>query len=59
LIGAVSDYNRAIEIDPKNEMAYGDRGLAKSDQGDFDGALIDYNQALSLKNFLRISNGAH
>src|SRR5271170_6283914 len=45
LDGALADYNHAIELDPKNAVAYDDRGLLKQNKGDNDGALADYNKA--------------
>ena len=44
----IADYNRAIEIDPKYASAYNNRGLAKNEKGDVDGAVADYNLAIQL-----------
>ena len=46
--GAIADYNRAIELDPKQPRAYMNRGFAKQANGDVDGAIADYNRALEL-----------
>src|SRR4029077_10182209 len=67
--GAIADYNRAIELDPKYAGAYNNRGLAKKakvdqncciadfDQakGDQDGAIADFNRAIELDPNLAIS----
>ena len=42
-LGAVSDYNKAIEINPNNSSAYNNRGTAKYKLGDNLGAISDYN----------------
>ncbi len=48
--GAISDYNKAIEINPNYIAAYGNRGLIKDEQlKDIKGAIIDYNKALELE----------
>ncbi len=46
--GAISDYNKAIEINPSNAIAYHNRGSAKENLGDAKGALNDYEKALSI-----------
>ncbi len=46
--GAIADYNRAIELNPKYAGACNNRGLAKQAKGDLDGAIADYNRALEL-----------
>ena len=46
--GAIADYNRAIELDPKQSRAYRNRGFAKQAKDDVDGAIADYNRALEL-----------
>jgi tetratricopeptide (TPR) repeat protein len=46
--GALADFNRAIELDPKNYGAYLLRGQVKTNQGDYDGAIADFNQAFAL-----------
>ena len=48
--GAITDYNQAIAINPKDADAYGNRGIAKSDLGDEQGACRDYKKAVSLGN---------
>ena len=49
LDAAIVDYNRAIELDPKNSDTYNNRGAAKDAKGDLDGAIADYNRAIELK----------
>jgi tetratricopeptide (TPR) repeat protein len=53
--GALSDYNRAISINPKFAQGYGGRGTVKDFQlHDYRGALADYNRAIQLKPDLAI-----
>ena len=46
---AIADYGRAIGIEPKNAVAYRDRGHAYKDKGDLDRAMADYNRAIELE----------
>ena len=46
--GAISNYTKAIELDPNYAKAYGNRGLAKKNKGDLIGAMADYNRAIEL-----------
>ncbi len=46
--GAISDYNKAIEIDPQYALAYNIRGLLKGMLGDFKGGCLDLRKASSL-----------
>ena len=46
--GAIADFSRAIELNPKLAEAYLNRGLAKSTKGDQDGAIADESQAIEL-----------
>ncbi|MEK6551225.1 MAG: tetratricopeptide repeat protein [Pseudomonadota bacterium] len=48
LDGAIADYTRALEIDPRHVGAYINRGIAKRAKGDLDGAMADYNRALEI-----------
>jgi len=48
LDGTIADYNRAIELYPKQPRAYMNRGFAKQAKGDVDGAIADYDRALEL-----------
>lgn len=46
--GALSDYDHAIAIDPKDATAYYDRGIDRSYSGDDRGSIADYNTAIHL-----------
>ena len=46
--GAIEDYNKAIEADPKYALAYNNRGLAKYKLDDFEGAIKDYGKAIEI-----------
>jgi tetratricopeptide (TPR) repeat protein len=48
LDGAVADFNKAIEINPKFTTAYNNRGRANYKKGDLDAALADYDRAIEL-----------
>ena len=47
--GAISDYTKAIEIDPQNDDAFYNRGNSKLELKDYYGAISDYTRALELK----------
>jgi lipoprotein NlpI len=53
--GAIADYSRALELDPKFVAAYRARGIAKQAKNDFEGAIADYNRALELDPNLAIA----
>jgi tetratricopeptide (TPR) repeat protein len=46
--GAIADYTKAIEIDPKDADAYIRRGNARYDLGDKPGAIADYTKAIEI-----------
>ncbi len=46
--GAVLDCNKAIELDPNDEKAYGERGMAKLHQSNWVGAIADLSKAIEL-----------
>ena len=46
--GAISDYTKAIEIDPKYQEAYLNRGYAKHMIKDYEGAINDFNKVLTI-----------
>jgi tetratricopeptide (TPR) repeat protein len=41
-------YNKVIEIDSKFYKAYNNRGICKSDKGDYQGAIEDYSISISI-----------
>jgi tetratricopeptide (TPR) repeat protein len=45
---AVADLSRAIELKPNDQDLYNDRGVAKWNQHDIEGAMSDYNQAIAI-----------
>ncbi len=45
---AISDYNKALEINPRFAKAYNNRGLAYKKKGKYDQAISDYNKALEI-----------
>lgn len=48
-IGAIDDYNKSIEINPKHPWAYNGRGEAKQILNDLTGAIADYS--ISIENY--------
>ena len=44
---AISDYTKAIELDPNNASAYYNRGLAYYKKGDFYPAIADFTKAIA------------
>ena len=42
------EYNKAIEIDPKNALPYNDRGVAYRGKGDYDPTIADYTKAIEI-----------
>ena len=44
----IVDYNKAIEINPQDADAYYNRGIAKYDLGDYQGAIVDYSKAIEI-----------
>jgi lipoprotein NlpI len=45
---ARDDFDQAIELNPKNAVAYHGRGLTKASMGDLNGAIADYNRAIEI-----------
>jgi tetratricopeptide (TPR) repeat protein len=43
--GAIADYNKVIELNPKVAVAYYNRGLEKSKVGEKDSACLDLSKA--------------
>jgi tetratricopeptide (TPR) repeat protein len=46
--GAIKDYDKSIELNPKDVSVYKARGLAKYEFNDYAGAIKDYDKALEL-----------
>lgn len=46
--GAISDYNKSIELNPNSANAHSNRGLAKINIKDFKGAITDCSKAIEL-----------
>ena len=44
--GAIADYDKAIERNPRFAVAYNNRGNAKSTLEDHQGAIADYDKAI-------------
>lgn len=47
--GAISDYSRALELDPGYALAYTNRGIARQRLGDFEGAFQDLDRSISIE----------
>ena len=46
--GEINDYDKGLEINPNNPLAYNNRGIAKEKLGDSQGAITDYDKAISI-----------
>ena len=46
--GAISDYTKAIELNPRDGILYKNRSISKENIGDIQGACIDAKKAVSL-----------
>ena len=46
--GAISDFSKAIDIDPKNPLVYAARGNAKVVIGELDDAITDFSKAIEI-----------
>ena len=46
--GAISDYTKAIEMNPQSHQAYFSRGYSKSEFLDYAGAISDYTKAIEI-----------
>ena len=47
--GAITDFTKAIEIDPQNDDAFYNRGNSKMELNDYYGAIADYTKAIKIK----------
>jgi tetratricopeptide (TPR) repeat protein len=45
---AIADFNKAIQLNPNDAVAYSNRGLAWNKKGDQDKAIADFNKAIQL-----------
>ena len=45
---AISDLNKAIQINPKNAEAYNNRGYAYVNKGQYDKAISDFTKAIEI-----------
>ena len=52
---AISDYDEAIKLEPKNARAFNNRGTAHSDKGELDAAIEDFSNAI--KHDARFASG--
>jgi tetratricopeptide (TPR) repeat protein len=48
LDGAIADFSKAIEIEPRYAYAYINRGNARQAKGDLEGAIADYTKAIEI-----------
>lgn len=46
---ALADYNKAIELDPKNSVAFNNRGYTFNVMEDYESAIVDFEEAISLE----------
>ncbi|WP_233130182.1 tetratricopeptide repeat protein [Synechococcus sp. 1G10] len=47
--GALEDYAKSIALNPRNGLAYNNRGVTRNSSKDYKGALADYNMAIELE----------
>jgi len=47
--GAIAEFNRLIELNPKDAIPYYNRGLLEANKRDFDRAIADFNRAIQLR----------
>ncbi len=53
--GAIADFSKAVELNPRNATAYCNRGIAHADLGDKRSALSDFDTALTIDPNLAIA----
>ena len=54
-VGAIADYDKAIQLKPDYAEAYNNRGLAKHEFGEHEAALADFDIAIQLKPGLSVA----
>lgn len=66
LDGALADFTKAIELDPKYVIAYLNRSVIKHRKGDYPGSRVDFDKALELdpeyfkwRNVMEWADGKH
>jgi len=45
--GAIAEYQKALDLNPKNDAAHANLAAALGNKGDADGAIAEYRKALS------------
>ena len=48
-IAAITNYSKAIDMDPNDYMAFSNRGLAKYNLNDYAGAIADFTKAIDIE----------
>src|SRR5947207_2714319 len=43
---SIADYNEAVKLEPKNALAFNNRGTAYSERGESDAAIADFSAAI-------------
>ena len=54
---AMTYFNKALEISPKNAGYYNNRGMANMAKGQYDEAIADFNKALQINPMLALAYG--
>jgi tetratricopeptide (TPR) repeat protein len=47
-IGAISDFNKAIDINPNDDSAFFNRAVSKGKLKDYIGAIVDFSKAIEI-----------
>ena len=45
---AIADFNKSIELNPKNETVYNNRGSVYNELGNYNEAIADFNKSIEL-----------
>lgn len=48
LEGAYTDFDRAVQLNPRDDAAWNNRGSMRQDKGDLDGAIADFSRAIAM-----------